>query len=130
VSGRPAAGGLQRDPSRRRGPLRKRAEPRSAPGKHARTQDRGALGWVLRKAVQARSFGVSSPSMAGRKQFQSTLTVTPELKRLLEEAHSKDVSEADLQEQRVSFAFGNAPPSDLITKDSVLYASRHTRRKD
>ncbi len=68
--------------------------------------------------------------MAARKQFQSTLAVKPELKRLLEEAHGKSVSEADLHEQRISFAFGNAPPSDLITKDSVRFASEHIRLKE
>jgi hypothetical protein len=31
--------------------------------------------------------------MAARKQFQSTLAVKPELKRPLEEAHDKPVSE-------------------------------------
>jgi hypothetical protein len=62
--------------------------------------------------------------MASRKQFQSNLTVTPELQRLLTEASSKQVSEDDLKEQRVSFAFGNAPESDLITKESVRVASR------
>lgn len=67
--------------------------------------------------------------MSGRQQFQSTLTVTPELKRLFDQAGGTEVPEADLQEQRVSFAFGNAPPSDLITKDSVRYASKHTRRQ-
>jgi hypothetical protein len=67
--------------------------------------------------------------MAARKQFQSTLTVNPELKRLLDEARGKTISEADLHEQRVSFAFGNAPQSDLITKDSVRFASEHIRLK-
>jgi hypothetical protein len=67
--------------------------------------------------------------MAARKQFQSTLTVNPELKRLLDEARGKTISEADLHEQRVSFAFGNAPQSDLITKDSVRFASQHIRLK-
>lgn len=67
--------------------------------------------------------------MAARKQFQSNLTVTPELKRLLEEARAKEVSEDDLKEQRVSFAFGNAPESDLITKDSVRFASQRIRLK-
>jgi len=67
--------------------------------------------------------------MAARKQFQSTLEVNPELKRLLEKAQSKPVSEAELHEQRISFAFGNAPPSDLITKDSVRFASEHIRLK-
>ena len=67
--------------------------------------------------------------MAARKQFQSSLTVSPELKRLLEEARAKEVSEDDLKEQRVSFAFGNAPESDLITKESVRFASHRIRLK-
>lgn len=70
--------------------------------------------------------------MAVRKQFQSNLKITPKLKRLLAEAHAKEVSEDDLREQRVSFAFGNAPAdSNLITKDSVELASRRIRlRRD
>jgi hypothetical protein len=67
--------------------------------------------------------------MAARKQFQSTLTVKPELGRLLAEAKLKEVSEEDLHEQRISFAFGNAPESNLITKDSVRLASKHIRLK-
>jgi hypothetical protein len=67
--------------------------------------------------------------MAARKQFQSTLTVNPELGRLLAEAKVKEVSEEDLHEQRISFAFGNAPESNLITKDSVRFASKHIRLK-
>jgi hypothetical protein len=65
--------------------------------------------------------------MPVRKQFQSALKVKPELKRLLEEARTRVVSEEELQEQRVSFAFGNAPESDLITKDSVRHASDHLK---
>lgn len=62
--------------------------------------------------------------MAARKQFQSNLQVKPELKRLLEEALQKEVSEAELREQRVSFAFGNAPAdAENITKASVRSAS-------
>jgi hypothetical protein len=69
--------------------------------------------------------------MAIRKQFQSDLTVSPELQRLLTEARAKEVSEEDLKEQRVSFAFGNAPESDLITKESVRVASGSIRlRRD
>jgi hypothetical protein len=67
--------------------------------------------------------------MAARKQFQSTLTAKPELQRLLEKARSSEVSEEVLQEQRISFAFGNAPDSKLITKDSVRFASEHIRIK-
>jgi len=67
--------------------------------------------------------------MAARKQFQSALAVKPELKRLLDEARKKPASEAELHEQRISFAFGNAPLSSLITKDSVRIASQHIRLK-
>ena len=66
--------------------------------------------------------------MAARKQFQSNLTITPELKRLLDEARAKEVSEDDLKEQRISFAFGNAPAdAELITKESVRCASKRIR---
>lgn len=69
-------------------------------------------------------------TMAARKQFQTNLTVAPELSRLLGEARGKDVSEAELREQRISFAYGNAPPSEHITKDSVRFASERVRLKD
>jgi hypothetical protein len=65
--------------------------------------------------------------MAARKQFQSRLTVGPALSKVLEEARNRDVSEAELREQRVSFAFGNALKSDLITKDSVRQSSESIR---
>jgi hypothetical protein len=67
--------------------------------------------------------------MAARKQFQSSLTVSPELSELLEAASNKEVSEEELREQRVSFAFGNALHSDLITKDSVRRSSKSMRLK-
>ena len=67
--------------------------------------------------------------MAERKQFQTRLTAKPELQRLLNEARTKVVTEEDLQEQRISFAFGNALESKLITKDSVRFASKHIRLK-
>jgi hypothetical protein len=63
-----------------------------------------------------------------RKQFQTTLVMTPEMESLLEEKLAKEVSEDELKEQRVSFAFGNAPrDSTLITKESVRLASEHIR---
>jgi len=65
--------------------------------------------------------------VAARKQFQSHLAISPELGRLLDEARTRHVSEEELREQRVSFAFGNAPESDLITKDSVRRASQKIR---
>jgi hypothetical protein len=65
--------------------------------------------------------------MPARKQFQSNLTADPELVRLMDEARARTVSEEELQEQRISFAFGNALESELITKDSVRHASKHIR---
>ncbi len=67
--------------------------------------------------------------MSARKQFQSNLTVNPELAELLRTASSAPVSEDELREQRVSFAFGNAPQSELITKDSVRRSSQNIRLK-
>jgi hypothetical protein len=55
--------------------------------------------------------------------------MTPELERLLAETRAKEVSEEELKEQRVSFAFGNAPDSELITKDSVRHTSERIRLK-
>jgi len=67
--------------------------------------------------------------MADRKQFQNVPTPDPELVRLLQESKSRAVTEQELHEQRVSFAFGNAPASasDRITKESVRLASTHIR---
>ena len=66
-------------------------------------------------------------SMADRKQFQNVPAPDPELMRLLDASRNRVVTEEELREQRVSFAFGNAPvsTSDRITKESVRAASRH-----
>ncbi|HEY4903486.1 MAG TPA: hypothetical protein VIH89_08450 [Candidatus Sulfotelmatobacter sp.] len=66
--------------------------------------------------------------MADRKQFQNVTQPDPELLRLLEESRRISVSEEELHEQRISFAYGNAPASsELITKDSVRAASRNIK---
>jgi len=65
--------------------------------------------------------------MADRKQFQNVTAPDPELMRLLEATRDRPVTEEELHEQRISFAFGNAPESDLITKDSVRVASKNIR---
>ncbi|HXA18119.1 MAG TPA: hypothetical protein VN380_14060 [Thermoanaerobaculia bacterium] len=67
--------------------------------------------------------------MPERKQFQSSLTVEPELEALLREARGKVVSEDEFREQRISFAYGNASPSDLITKESVRWCAQNYRLK-
>lgn len=61
--------------------------------------------------------------MAARKQFLNVPAADPELSRLLELAKGKKVTSEELHEQRVSFAFGNAPDSKFITKESVRAAS-------
>jgi hypothetical protein len=67
--------------------------------------------------------------MADRKQFLNVPTADPDLVRLLLESRNRTVTEQELQEQRVSFAFGNAPASasERITKDSVRAASTRIR---
>lgn len=65
--------------------------------------------------------------MAERKQFQKVDPPDPDLLRLLDATKDKPITEEELQEQRVSFAFGNAPDSAFITKESVRRASKHIR---
>jgi hypothetical protein len=66
--------------------------------------------------------------MADRKQFQDIPTPDKRLVTLLDDARKRSVTEEELREQRVSFAFGNAPgESNLITKESVRAASTHIR---
>ena len=67
--------------------------------------------------------------MADRKQFQNVGSPDPELIRLLDASRDKAVTEEELREQRISFAFGNAPQDsqDRITKDSLRVASEHVR---
>ncbi|MGH9402558.1 MAG: hypothetical protein ACRD2P_10675 [Terriglobia bacterium] len=65
--------------------------------------------------------------MAERKQFQNVTEPDSELMHLLEKIGDRSVTEEELHEQRISFAFGNAPDSNFITKDSVRNASEHIR---
>ena len=71
--------------------------------------------------------GEMDSEMADRKQFQNVPAPDPELMRLLDASRNRVVTEEELREQRVSFAFGNAPESKLITKDSVRAASTKIR---
>ena len=59
--------------------------------------------------------------MVNRKQFRDVPATDEELMRLLAESRKRPVTEEELREQRVSFAFGNAPASawDRITKESA-----------
>lgn len=66
--------------------------------------------------------------MAVRKSFLGPVPDHPELDQLLEATRGVQLTEAQLEEQRISFAYGNAPVgADLITKDSVRTASKSIR---
>lgn len=67
--------------------------------------------------------------MADRKEFLSVPSTNPKLRALLDAAKNTEVSEEQLREQRISFAFGNAPVSKLITKESVRNSSNKIRLK-
>ena len=67
--------------------------------------------------------------MADRQQFLRAVRLDPELARILEASKATTVTEEELREQRISFAFGNAPRSseNRITKDSLKVASEHIK---
>lgn len=65
--------------------------------------------------------------MPDRLQFLSKRKPDSELSDLLEQAKKKEITEAELHEQRVSFAYGNALGSESVTKDSVRRASENIR---
>lgn len=65
--------------------------------------------------------------MADRKQFFGEIKADPELLKALDASNQTPVTEQELREQRISFAFGNAPAGANITKDSVRRASEHIR---
>jgi len=67
--------------------------------------------------------------MADRQQFFSTVKPDPELAKILDASKNVPVTEDELREQRISFAFGNAPQGseNRITKASVKRASEHIR---
>lgn len=66
--------------------------------------------------------------MAIRQSVLRSPPPRPELEKLLESARKSGVTEEQLQQQRVSFAYGNAPLSDeRVTKESALKASKRSR---
>ncbi|HVO59994.1 MAG TPA: hypothetical protein VMT53_03615 [Terriglobales bacterium] len=66
--------------------------------------------------------------MADRKQFLGNLKADSRLRQVLESLRDTQVTEEELQEQRVSFAFGNAPANAKnITKESVRQTSKKLR---
>lgn len=67
--------------------------------------------------------------MADRKQFLRNVEPDPELAQILATSKEVVVTDAELKEQRISFAYGNAPQSSehRITKESVRAASEHIK---
>jgi len=65
--------------------------------------------------------------MADRKQFLGVVPANEDLLRLLSESRNRYVTDEELREQRISFAFGNALNSNTITKESVRRASQSVR---
>ena len=65
--------------------------------------------------------------MAARKSLLGPPQNHPELDRLLDQARKVRVTDEQLQEQRASFVYGNAPASSRITKDSARAAVKRIR---
>jgi hypothetical protein len=65
--------------------------------------------------------------MAIRKQFLGAAAPDPELVALMKERRKRQVTEEELRQQRVSFAFGNAMNAEGVTKESVRTASNSLR---
>ena len=64
--------------------------------------------------------------MADRKPFLTVAPVNEELEEILRNTRHRVVTEEELREQRISFAYGNAF-SDNITKESVRRAAENMR---
>lgn len=65
--------------------------------------------------------------MAARKPFLGVVAADPELLELMARRRETDTTEEELQEQRISYAYGNAMNADGVTKDSVRSASKSIR---
>jgi hypothetical protein len=63
--------------------------------------------------------------MADRKQFMNAAPADAELLRLLYEKRHVRVSEEELREQRISFAYGNLMGLESSTKESVRLSSEY-----
>ncbi|WP_338821548.1 hypothetical protein WDM22_24420 [Bradyrhizobium septentrionale] len=61
--------------------------------------------------------------MAIRKSALKQAPARPELDRLLQQAREKGVTEEQLFQQRISFAYGNAPEGSGITKETATRAA-------
>ena len=57
--------------------------------------------------------------MATRRLMVKRAPPRPELERLVEESKKRPLTEEELQEQRISFIYGNAPMDSRRTKEEV-----------
>jgi len=65
--------------------------------------------------------------MAERKAALKRAPKRPALEELLERAKSIVVTDEQLQEQRASFVYGNAPKGSRITKESARLSGKRIR---
>ena len=65
--------------------------------------------------------------MAERKTAENRAPERPILKSLLDRARNATLTDEQLQEQRASFVYGNAPKDSRITKDSASKAAKRIR---
>lgn len=66
-----------------------------------------------------------------KQRIQSDLKVSPRLKRLLAAAKKRVVTEEELREQRISFAYGNLALHDpRVTKDDIRRAAERIKLRD
>jgi hypothetical protein len=65
--------------------------------------------------------------MAERKSALKRAPARPELEALLERAKTVEITEDQLQEQRASFVYGNAPVGSRITKESASISVKQLR---
>ena len=68
--------------------------------------------------------------MADRKSVLKAPPPRPELEQLLAEARETQVTDDQLQEQRVSFVYGNAPVDSGVTRESARRAAERMRLAD
>jgi hypothetical protein len=68
-----------------------------------------------------------SKKMADRKQFMGVFEPGEGLLSALRRDSEREISEEELAEQRISFAYGNAGRDSRITKESVSQAASRSR---
>ena len=66
-------------------------------------------------------------TMAERKSALKRAPERPKLNKLLERARGVVLTDDQLQEQRASFVYGNAPKGSRITKESARRAAKRIR---